>query len=590
MTEVRLARGIACGPSQRALVIGALISLATSACGDDSGAAGDASVDSGGVASCRPGETNFDGECADPRTSVKHCGTAEAAVECTAPSDADPVCIDGECSIVCHSGSDADGGVDGGADGGVVEKTACDNVCVDLSSDLENCGACGTACHDPDNGDAICDGACGIACEPGYSECGMECYNLLVDGDHCGDCDTACGNNEVCANGTCVLSCPSGQARCGNSCVDIANDPDNCGGCDNACPTPAHGDPACTNSACGVACDMGYSACDGACVNKKTDENNCGACGKQCSTVNATPTCTNGDCTIVCDSHYEDCDSDVDTGCEVNLAEEETCGGCSTDCTGTGSPFCTDAVTPGTFACAANCGPYTACPATGTPDHCADLTMDLGDCGACGTVCDEPISGDATGDAACASSSCGVDCIAPTDSEVTRGGALACVDSDVDPQACGDTLEPCGKGERCAAGKCVKDQCAPGLTNTDSGCVNLDSDASNCGAPDATCSGIIGLTGCIGQSCFCDLGECRGSCGGSREVCDTRDCVNMASDPAHCGACGNKCAPGQFCKGGTCRDFLYASGAWECGADNDYPKDCASGSGTICVKDTAPCP
>lgn len=566
------------------LIGGALLSALTAVgCGDD--------AKPNGSALCEIGETNCGGVCASLASSPDHCGTCGNACP-TAPAGADAVCVNSVCGIECRPGGDAADGGDGADGGDPIEKTLCDDACVDLASDLSNCGSCGEVCTDPTNGDPLCNGACSIECDTGYTPCGMECSNLLVDGDHCGACGTACVTNEVCANGTCVLACPSGQARCGNVCVDIAADPDNCGGCGNACAAPANGSATCTDNVCGIACNGSFSACNGACVETDTDVNHCGTCATQCSAVNGTPSCTGGNCAIACDALFANCDGMVNTGCEASLTSEATCGSCATTC-GSSTPFCNDQGS-NIYACDAGCDAM-VCDSGLSTQRCVSLATTVSDCGSCGTACPEPTSGDATGDATCSSSLCGVNCSTPTATTVTRGGDLACVDTASDPQACGGGLVQCGLGERCQAGACVKDLCAPGLTKTDTGCVNLQSDGSNCGDPDATCSGtIVPITGCSTNNCLCDVGECRGNCGGGRTVCDTRDCVDTATDPAHCGACGQSCTAGQFCKGGACRDFIYASGAWECGADNTFSKACPSNDvnrpAIVCVGATAPCP
>ena len=117
MTNASLAAWNSGVTAHRALTAYALLCVTLIACGDDSGggdAGSDAAVDSGGAALCRPGETNFGGECADPQTSIKHCGLLRDE-QCTAPSDALPICTAGECGIDCNPPSDADAGV---ADGG----------------------------------------------------------------------------------------------------------------------------------------------------------------------------------------------------------------------------------------------------------------------------------------------------------------------------------------------------------------------------------------------------------------------------------------------------------------------------------------
>ena len=62
--------------------------------------------------------------------------------------------------------------------------TCCGNVCVDVSSDLANCGQCDEACTQPPNIAAVCDtGVCQLgACAPGFEDC---------DGDSSNGCESA---------------------------------------------------------------------------------------------------------------------------------------------------------------------------------------------------------------------------------------------------------------------------------------------------------------------------------------------------------------------------------------------------------------
>src|ERR1051325_4041918 len=82
----------------------------------------------------------------------------------------------------------------------------------------------------------------------------------------------------------------------------------------------------------------------------------------------------------------------------------------------------------------------------------------------------------------CATGSCDVSCPAPPDTKSTVSGSLACVDKNSDAQACGGCATHCAKGQKCTAGSCTTDACAPGLVNCGSGCVNVKTNVSFCGA------------------------------------------------------------------------------------------------------------
>ena len=132
----------------------------------------------------------------------------------------------------------------------------------DVTSDLTNCGACGTACAKPPNAIASCtNGQCNAVCAQDYADCD---HNLTTNG-----CE-----------------------------VNTRTDPINCGACGLQCGTYANATASCTNSQCGLACAVGYADCDhnptnGCEVNTVTDRLNCGACGVPCQLL---ATCVGGRC------------------------------------------------------------------------------------------------------------------------------------------------------------------------------------------------------------------------------------------------------------------------------------------------------
>jgi hypothetical protein len=62
----------------------------------------------------------------------------------------------------------------------VPPTTNCDDVCVDLSMDLNNCGSCGNVCVAPANAQATCESAvCGFVCDEGYEPVGTGCKAIV---------------------------------------------------------------------------------------------------------------------------------------------------------------------------------------------------------------------------------------------------------------------------------------------------------------------------------------------------------------------------------------------------------------------------
>jgi Stigma-specific protein, Stig1 len=125
-------------------------------------------------------------------------------------------------------------------------------------------------CQGP-TGMKIC---CPIPCP---TRCGGICVDTSTDSNNCGRCGNQCPNGEVCCNGSCVTAisggycwstgygCQFGMAECTPGvCQDVQSDPLNCG-------------------ACGVQCDAETQVCcAGECADLSTDANNCGACGTAC--------------------------------------------------------------------------------------------------------------------------------------------------------------------------------------------------------------------------------------------------------------------------------------------------------------------
>jgi hypothetical protein len=161
------------------------------------------------------------------------------------------------------------------------------------------------------------------------------------------------------------------------------------------------------------------------------------------------------------------------------------------------------------------------------------------------------------------------------------------VDPQSDPQFCGNCVTACGPGGRCAGGSCQTDACAPGLVRCGGECVSLGTDPQHCGSCGSGCGLLI-----LGNT-RCQASQCKSSCPGGTTQCSEGlnlfACANLSSHAAHCGACGNKCAPGQRCIGGKCESFLYASGCWECGNGNDFPVCCTMGANVVCLPNGVAC-
>jgi streptogramin lyase len=110
--------------------------------------------------------------------------------------------------------------------------------------------------------------------------------------------------------------------------------------------------------------------------------------------------------------------------------------------------------------------------------------------------------------------------------------------------------------------------CEQGETVCDGTCVELGSNPDHCGACGQRCpEGRV----CSGGNCQrdCPSGEfdCAGQCrptGGSFEVCGDQ-CVDTTDDPAHCGGCSQVCRGDEpFCQSSTC---VECRSEGDCGED-----------------------
>ena len=157
-----------------------------------------------------------------------------------------------------------------------------------LQECLERETAEAQACMETNKGKANCntalkkgEEACRTAfpsCYPGGGGkvCDNLCVNLLTNLDNCGKCGNRCTGGQVCAGGKCA--CPTGATLCSNDkiCHRLSDDPSSCGTCGNACS----GGKRCVASQC--ICQSAVD-CAGTCRNVDNDSMNCGACGVACA-------------------------------------------------------------------------------------------------------------------------------------------------------------------------------------------------------------------------------------------------------------------------------------------------------------------
>jgi hypothetical protein len=258
------------------------------------------------------------------------CGGAVAAIADAATTDAG-----------VGEGDAATPGHDAGAADATIDSTPpcnaplsrCNGVCVDLSSDQNNCGTCGASC-----GPALmCKGAsCRVNCAAsGFTECGGTCVDLLTDVHNCGSCAKACSAGWWCSNGTCGTDCGGGPATLcsgvdGGSqyCANLNVDNANCGQCGRACSPGS----VCSGGQCSCGCPPPDTCCalDGGalyCVNTQNDNLNCGLCGNTCPPGSV---CSQGRCSCECEVGFINC-GNLGCLCVDPMTDDSYCGA-SGDC------------------------------------------------------------------------------------------------------------------------------------------------------------------------------------------------------------------------------------------------------------------
>ena len=164
-------------------------------------------------------------------------------------------------------------------------RSQCLAACQACNSDTSRlCGSCGSY----------------TCCGSGTSCCGNYCVDLASNIDNCGECGYVCpqpGPNEygACVDGDCVYACAKGAVDCNGTCTYLAGDPNNCGACGIICGGST---PLCIKGVCSSnPCIFPFVPCDGICVDPTSDPYNCGGCYIQCA---PSEVCAGGFCQGFC--------------------------------------------------------------------------------------------------------------------------------------------------------------------------------------------------------------------------------------------------------------------------------------------------
>lgn len=221
----------------------------------------------------------------------------------------------------------------------------CGASCIDTSNNNDNCGSCGNPCTGGNvcvggtcqcpSGQTLCNGVCcngtcsdGLCCPNGFTNCLGRCVDLQTDLGNCGRCGFSCsagdvGSTRVCSNGAC--ECKSSGDTCYGAFMINGNfvtrggysvcwtssssgDSCDCGVYHDICP----GGASCLadrNGQLSCYCPCGQAPCltdtvqrqcasggeVGKCIDVTSDSGNCGGCGRVCPVGSS---CANGICLL----------------------------------------------------------------------------------------------------------------------------------------------------------------------------------------------------------------------------------------------------------------------------------------------------
>jgi hypothetical protein len=292
------------------------------------------------VTACAQGETKCGQSCVNLGTDRANCGVCGKA--CAGAEE----CMNGFCK--CTS-----------------PNKVCDGTCQSLTNNRSNCGACGTRCVNQlvcKTRECGCSGSKQVCpnmptvcvsnlndCCPGDSVwCNDHCVNLKTDNNNCGSCGKNCSSTQRCSGGTCGcpstapracpgnLCLPAGQCclnetKCGDKC--IAKTADSCCPSD---PNPCGDDTKMCNASnrcvCVVSCPGGACVRAGQCCLNETK------CGDKCIAKTADSCCPSD--TNPCGDDTKMCNATNRCVCVVTCPNNQKCAAKLADCCPSGEDLC----------------------------------------------------------------------------------------------------------------------------------------------------------------------------------------------------------------------------------------------------------
>jgi hypothetical protein len=393
---------------------------------------------------------------------------------------------------------------------------------------------------------------CGMACEDDM-DCpdSYLCQLMDVEGgapsEQCVSASGACQCTprfvELAAATSCFIqngfgTC-DGERHCSvhglTSCNAQVPDKEVCDGQDNDCDELFDEDVdiclegkvcMCEGEDCSCVCQPPLLDCgDGVCVDVQSSVEHCSGCGKPCQAANVeTYACQGGVCKIVkCMAGFENFNQIYGDGCECAVSPE-VCDGVDNDCDGAvdeGEEAC-----PSKGDCIGTCVDG-VCQCSAGCDFCSGMCVpflsyfeDPANCGQCGNACALP----ATAVHGCEGGNCFpitcdfgfADCdkIWPNGCEWTiEAETCNCVDDDCDGENDELPLADCAPPKICAGCVCQCPKDDPNIMDCgEAGCVDITSNPSHCGWCDTPCTDMqwdnVKQYGCVNK--MCSIVSCQG--------------------------------------------------------------------------------
>lgn len=171
----------------------------------------DAQTCEDGQCQCPPNTTLCGNECVSLEFNSEHCGSCHHACQSTES------CVNKKCTVTNCNGANME-----------MCSVNGEFQCINISNDKKNCGRCGNICDPNQYANVLSgtceDGECVYQCMSGYTPCnpaGTICLDTTSDVNNCGACNRKCNAGQKCQNGQCIDTCPN-ACQSTNGCINTA--------------------------------------------------------------------------------------------------------------------------------------------------------------------------------------------------------------------------------------------------------------------------------------------------------------------------------------------------------------------------------